>query len=201
MIAELTRHSTIYRLWQSPFAAQKFAPVARALDGKRPHSVLDIGCGPGTNAAHFRDVPYLGVDIEEAYVSSARRRFGDRFVIGDATQGLPGIGAPYDFILVNSLLHHLDDEQATVVLAQAAKLLSSGGAIHILDLELPAEQGLPRFLAQHDRGDFPRPRKEWRVLLEKTLQIEKLEPYALTAMGRPLWQMFYCRAVHSTGCD
>lgn len=143
MIAELTRNSLVYRLWQSPFAEQKFAPVARVLRTQPPRSVLDIGCGPGTNAGHFREVQYVGVDIEEAYIHSARRRFGDRFVLGDATRELPRLGAPYDFILLNSLMHHLDDGQVDAVLGHAAEVLAPGGAIHILDLELPDEQGLP----------------------------------------------------------
>ncbi len=192
MIAELTRNSLVYRLWQSPFAEQKFAPVARVLRTQRPRSVLDIGCGPGTNAGHFREVQYVGVDIEEAYIHSARRRFGDRFVLGDATHELPRSGAPYDFILLNSLMHHLDDGQVDAVLGHAAEVLAPGGAIHILDLELPDEQGLPRFLARHDRGDFPRRREAWQVLLGRSLSLEVFEPYALTVGRRPLWKMFYC---------
>jgi SAM-dependent methyltransferase len=185
--------SRVYRLWQLPFVGQKFAPVARAVPLASVRSVLDIGCGPGTNARYFRDVGYVGVDISERYVAAARRRFGDRFVAGDATESLPDSGAPYDFILANSLLHHLDDAQVESVLSRAASLLAPNGAIHILDHEIPTEPGIARFLTLHDRGNFMRPRDEWRSLLGNTLSITPFEFFPLRGAGRTLWTMFYCR--------
>ena len=72
-------------------------------------------------------------------------------------------------------------------------MLAPEGAVHILDLELPAERGIARFLATHDRGNFVRSRDAWRALLDGLLQIEKFEPYPLALAGRPLWNMFYVR--------
>ena len=54
----------------------------------------NVGCGPGTNAGQFIDVRYVGVDLNPAYIRSASRRYGDRFVVGDAAAGLPDRGAP-----------------------------------------------------------------------------------------------------------
>ena len=108
--------------------------------------------------------------------------------------GCPRAALPYDVILVNSLLHHLDDRAVTAALGSAASLLAPGGAIHILDLELPSDRGLARFLAEHDRGDHVRPRDSWLALLGGVLQIQTFEPYALRVAGKPLWNMFYVRA-------
>jgi SAM-dependent methyltransferase len=193
MIERLWERSSVYRLWQLPFERQKFAPVSRALSKLDVQSVLDVGCGPGTNASHFKDVPYVGTDLNPSYITTARRKYGDRFVVGDAARELPTTGAPYDVILVNSLLHHLDDEQVAAVLRQAVTMLAPEGAVHILDLELPAERGIARFLATHDRGNFVRSRDAWRALLDGLLRIEKFEPYPLSLAGRPLWNMFYVR--------
>lgn len=194
MIDRLLDLGVVYRLWQLPFAGQKFAPVARTLAGNAPGSVLDIGCGPGTNAGHFVDTRYVGVDLNPKYIDAARERYGDRFHVGDATKPLPADQAPYDLVLINSLLHHLDDGQVESVLTGAAALLSPQGEIQILDLELPPERSAARFLARHDRGEHPRPRPEWRALLDRTLDVHSYEPYPLTLAGVPLWRMFHCRA-------
>ena len=55
MIERLWELSSVYRLWQLPFERQKFAPVSHALSNLDVQSVLDVGCGPGTNAAYFKD--------------------------------------------------------------------------------------------------------------------------------------------------
>jgi SAM-dependent methyltransferase len=190
--------SVLYRLWQRPFANRKFAPVARAIADDPPRSVLDIGCGPGTNAAFFERSAYLGVDLNPNYVETARRRFGDRFVVADVTREVPERGAPYDFVLLNSLMHHLDDDGVEAVLTAAAGLLAADGELHILDLELPAERSAARFLALQDRGDYPRPREEWRRLIARSVEIHHFEPYPLGVGGWALWRMFYCRAGRST---
>ena len=195
MIKRLWDLSAVYRAWQLPFERQKFAPVGRFLENADVRSVLDVGCGPGTNAAQFVDTQYIGVDLNSAYIRSARRRYGDRFVVGDAAAGLPESKAPFDLILVNSLLHHLDDRAVKAVLDAAAPLLAPGGAIHVLDLELPPDRGLARWLALHDRGDHVRPRESWLELLRGALSVETFEPYPLTLLGRPLWNMFYARGV------
>ncbi len=197
MINRVLDAGLVYRLWQLPFAAQKFAPVARALAPQDPGRVLDLGCGPGTNAAHFRDAAYVGVDLNPRYVAAARRRFGDRFRVGDATEALPDDEAPYDLVLINSLLHHLDDRQVDAVLGGAAELLAPGGEVHILDLELPETPGAARFLAVHDRGDFPRPREDWSQLLARSLEIKSYEPFALRLATLRLWHMFHAVAAAS----
>jgi SAM-dependent methyltransferase len=193
VIDQLLEVSWVYRTWQLPFERQKFAPVLRENDLSKVGSVLDVGCGPGTNASYFRSTPYLGVDINPKYVKTATRRFGDRFEVGDVTHGLPDTGAPYDFVLVNSLLHHLNDEEVESVLQRAISMLSEGGAVHILDLELPDAPRLARYLALHDRGSFPRRLDDWRALLGRNLSIGRFDRYILGAQWLPLWKVFYCR--------
>lgn len=74
----------VYRTIQAPFAEAKLAPFFRGLKARSVRSVLDVGCGPGTNAAHFAHLDYTGIDINPDYIASARRRHAGRFVAGDA---------------------------------------------------------------------------------------------------------------------
>jgi SAM-dependent methyltransferase len=150
-----------------------------------------VGCGPGTNAPHFRAHDYLGVDINPAYIRDAERRFGTKFRVADVTSMRIEPGQGYDCILVNSLLHHLPDQAVDRLLGHLATLLSSDGAVHILDLVLPPHPSIARFLARHDRGDFPRPLERWRELFSAHFAPVVFEPYPLGLGGLMLWSMVY----------
>jgi SAM-dependent methyltransferase len=187
----LMETSLVYRLWQAPFANQKLAPVRGHADLRRARRVLDLACGPGTNAHYFVPSSYTGVDINRAYIERARDRHAGRFVVGDGTAPdlLPGEG--FDFILVNSFLHHLPTDVVRKTLRRVNELMSADGHVHILDLILPPDRSVARLLARADRGNYARPLAEWRELLERFFEPVLLEPFALTAAGIPLWNMFY----------
>jgi SAM-dependent methyltransferase len=184
-------HPLVYRVWQAPFEADKLKPVFRHNDLSRVSHVLDVGCGPGTNAREFRHAEYLGVDISPRYVAEARRRHGREFVVGDVTSWRPPTDARFDFILVNSLLHHLDDAGVRRVLAMLRDALSEGGHLHLLELVLPAEAGVARLLARADRGRFSRSLEHWRALCGELFEPVVFEPYVLRGFGIALWNMIY----------
>jgi SAM-dependent methyltransferase len=190
-VAHPMENTLVYRLWQAPFAERKLAPMLRHTDLSRVRRVLDVGCGPGTNARHFLARDYLGVDINPAYVRDAERRFGPRFRVADVTTMRIEPGQGYDCILLNSLLHHLSDDEVDRLLSHLASLLADAGAVHILDLVLPERPSVARFLARHDRGDFPRPLEVWRELFTRHFAPVIFEPYPLGALGVTLWSMVY----------
>ena len=185
----------VYRAWQAPFAEAKLAPLWRHNDRSSIRRVLDVGCGPGTNAPHFLEQAYLGLDINPAYIEQARRRYGGaspgvRFEVADVTRWEVRDGA-YDFILVNSFFHHVSDADAHRILGHLGGLLTPGGHIHVLDLVLPAEPSVARALARLDRGDFPRPLEAWRDLFGRHFREVVFEPYRLGIGPLALWHMVY----------
>jgi SAM-dependent methyltransferase len=183
----------VYRLWQAPFAADKLRPVVRQNDLRRARRVLDVGCGPGTNTAWFRDAEYVGIDVNPRYVAWARRRHGREFVVADIrTYAFPE-DRKFDLVLVNSFLHHVDEEEARRILGAVSRTLAPGGSAHILDLVLPEERSLARWLARHDRGRFARRLEEWRGLFGSIFDVTLFQPYTLSLLGVPLWKMVYCR--------
>jgi len=182
----------VYRAWQAPFQEQKLAPALRHNDLSAVRRVLDVGCGPGTNAPHFRGMDYLGLDINPEYVEQARARFGMRFEVADVTRWQVR-DEPFDFILVNSFFHHVGDEDSLRILAHLATLLTDDGRIHVLDLVLPPEPGAARLLARMDRGEHPRPLAAWQELLGRHFHGDVFEPYDLGVAGVPLWKMIYFR--------
>ena len=182
---------TVYRLWQGPFVGTKLRLVKKHAGHVPSRRVLDVGCGPGTNAAEYREVDYLGLDINPDYIRYANRRHGDRFRVADVrTDPVPG-DDEFDLILVNSLLHHLDDASVDAVLAKLATRLADGGHVHIVDLVLPERPWMARRLALWDRGDFPRPLDSWRALFSRHYEPEVFEPFAVPRRGPGLWTMVY----------
>src|SRR5688572_20768895 len=125
--ARLLESPWMYRLWQAPFAEQKLAPLLAHNDVSAVRRVLDVGCGPGTNARRFGSSYYLGLDINPKYIEFARARYRRDFRVADITTYDAPAGERFDLILVNSFLHHLDDEATIRVLKQAGSLLSDDG--------------------------------------------------------------------------
>jgi SAM-dependent methyltransferase len=181
----------VYRLWQAPFAEQKFAPVLANNDLQRAKRVLDVACGPGTNTHHFARSDYLGVDFNPRYIRNARKRHGREFVVADVRTYKPEIAKRFDFILVNSFLHHLDTNDVLDILLHLRSLLTEDGHVHLLELVLPEDRSVARLLARWDRGEYARQLSEWQTIFSQVFEPVIFQPYPLTAMGIILWNMVY----------
>jgi SAM-dependent methyltransferase len=175
----------------APFAEPKLRPVLTNNDLTKVGRVLDIGCGPGTNTRHFLNCDYLGIDFNEEYISSARRRFGQRFMVADVTNLVLPADQRFNFVLLNSLLHHLDDTQVRGLLKRVTDLLSKDGCVHITELVLPERSSIPRLLARLDRGHYARRLERWEDLFSEVFRPVLFKPYSVTGLGVPLWDMVY----------
>ena len=180
-----------YALWQKPQMQQKFAPVRRHNDLTAVRRILDVGCGPGTNAEFFTHADYTGIDINPAYIERARRKYGRTFIEGDVYTYQPPPDQHYDFVLLNSLLHHIDDGGVDRLLDALRKVITPGGSIHIIDLVLPDERGVPRWLALNDRGDYPRRLSAWNELFSRHFVPSHEEVFPVYLAGVESWQLIY----------
>jgi SAM-dependent methyltransferase len=189
----LLEQTRVYSLLQAPFAAKKLAPLLAQNDIFAVRRVLDVGCGPGTNTHLFAHADYLGIDINPGYIVHARRKYRRRFVVADVTSYDDPATAHYDFILINSFLHHMDTASAHKILERLRSLLSADAHMHILELVLPGDRSIAQLLARWDRGKYPRALAEWRGLFEQHLDIVVFEPYPLRVLGTTLWNMVYCK--------
>jgi SAM-dependent methyltransferase len=189
---------TVYRWWQAPFAEKKLAPLLQRQDLGAARRVLDVGCGPGTNTRHFPSADYLGIDLNADYIDYARRRFGRLFIAADVRTYKPSSDEKFDFILVNSLLHHIDDAGTNQILESLATLLTPDGHVHILDLIWPDRPGLAQTIARLDRGGFPRRIDAWETIFRAHFEPVLIEPYPLGAFGATLWNMLYFKGSRRT---
>jgi SAM-dependent methyltransferase len=190
-VVGIMEHTLAYRVWQAPFAERKLAPVLRHNDLARVRRVLDVGCGPGINTRHFDGTGYLGLDFNERYIEYARARYAREFITADVTTYRVTESERFDFVLCNSLFHHIDTPNVSRILEHLATLLTEDGHVHILDLVLPKEPSIGRLLARLDRGDFPRPLDEWRKIFTASFEPVVFEQYPVGVAGVTLWNMIY----------
>src|SRR5882724_9140523 len=163
----LLEQTVVYSLWQAPFAAEKLAPVLNHNDLGKVRRVLDVGCGPGTNTKYFANQDYLGIDINPRYIASARRKHDRNFIAADVTTYNDDHAEKFDFILVNSFLHHISDADSHRVLSRLTDWLTPDGYMHIVELTSPGDRSIAQFLADWDRGKFLRPLAKWQNLFEQ----------------------------------
>lgn len=188
----LLEHPLVYLAWQAPFIEAKLRPVFQHNDMTQVRQILDVGCGPGTNAAHFRGLDYLGLDINSKYIRRAREHYNGEFKVADVTAYT--FDRKFDFVLMNSLLHHLNDaEVERLLLAIASQALSSDGRVHIIDLVLPEQKTFAYRMARWDRGRFARKLCEWKTIFERFFTPEIFEPYFLKALGLGFCDLIYFR--------
>lgn len=201
-ISNVLDSGVVYSLWQAPFADLKMQPVLKHNRLSEWKSVLDVACGPGTNARYFRHSNYLGFDLNSNYIQLAKQRFGDQFVVGDAlTFHPPNPHSRFEHILANSFFHHLSDADTRQTLQGLSRLMAPGGQIHILDLVLPERGRLGQWLARNDRGHFARNLDSWREIFGTFFEELVFEPYILRRCGVNFWHMVYFKGRRRTEID
>jgi SAM-dependent methyltransferase len=191
MFHRLLEQPFVFNISQLLFSRQKFARILGHNDLKQVRAVLDVGCGPGTNAPRFAHAKYLGIDINERYIELARNRYHRDFLVADVTTSEAIPAGSYDFILVNSFLHHIDTSDAQRVLSRASKFLTLDGHLHSVELVLPENAGIARWLALHDRGKFPRSLSTWREIFADKLETVIFEPFSIRHLGQTIMELVY----------
>lgn len=137
----------------------------------RPESgdrILDVGCGTGSLLDHLPwDIEYVGYDLNERYIASARERYGDRGRFLQACVGdpLPLDPGTFDLVVAKAILHHLDDDEADELLRSTHRQLRPGGALVTVDPVFHEGQSwLARALISRDRGRNVRTPEGYRSL-------------------------------------
>jgi len=136
MILDETRPDPIDlldRIAASPAGAATKRDLLAALDLRPGHTVLDLGCGPGTDLATLANAvtesgTVIGIDRNPTMLEEARRRLAARPNVriqeGDA-HDLPFNDHTADRVRVDRMLHQVDDPAR--VLTEMRRVLRPGG--------------------------------------------------------------------------
>lgn len=123
-----------YDDWRDRSAIQhhltRFADMLRAY-GLSALPVIDVGCGPGFDAAVFRQsgLRAIGLDLSLAMMNAGRPEFGGDYILADMRQ-LPlasGVGG----LWVGASLLHLPRDEVPAVLRGFASTLTAGGLLYL----------------------------------------------------------------------
>jgi predicted O-methyltransferase YrrM len=144
--------------------------LVRTVTERRPHRVLDIGCGAGLHLAAMLeaapDATGIGVDVDPGAAAVARRTLSERGLADRAAveeidirqalaAGRPGVLADgIDLALLANVIYVLPVDERVELLRAVAGLLAPGGALVVittvvgpqlfsrhLDLVLRAQEG------------------------------------------------------------
>ncbi len=150
--------ASIYNLVQNILGAEAFRAIY-VKDYIKPKSgdrVLDIGCGTSEILKHLDpSIVYVGCDMSIDYIGYSRSKYGNRGEFHNKNASdLEGLAdSKFDIVLVNGLLHHLDDSEVIELLRYAKRNLVQGGRLSTFDPCLVESQNwLARFLINRDRG-------------------------------------------------
>lgn len=167
----LLRHPEIYQLFKiavGGFSAEA-SLVHQYLAPQPGQRVIDIGCGTGDILSALPDgVRYDGFDIDRMYIDFANQRFGRRakFHCRLFDQDAAGEFGPADIVMMNGVLHHMDDDSARVTLSSIERVLKIGGTLFTLDgVYLPGQSHIAKWFLDNDRGKFVRNEAAYRSLL------------------------------------
>jgi len=183
-----------YSLWSAPINRSKVAAIKQMLMRcGSENKILDVGCGPGTNAGVFSGWDYVGIDLNPRYIENAKAKYADkRFFCGDATS-MDLEGEKFPVILINSLMHHLNDAECRQLLDGVKPILAENGSIIVQEpLVPPKNQRLMRFLMAQDRGDHFRKLEVWKAMFDQNgFAIAADDFYQIKFAGLMTgWQMY-----------
>jgi len=136
---------------------------------------LDLGCGPGTSTAFFRQEDYIGIDISPDYLAFAQDRFPNHEFINDDFLNWHNCNLrtfrPHEveLIFAMGLFHHLPDDMCKTFFSHAFRILPDNGRMVTMDGCTHKEQWpLAKFVVQQDRGRYVRDAEHLRKLAEST---------------------------------
>lgn len=144
--------------------------VSEHLGSTQGQRVLDVGCGFADLRQCLDADEYVGVESDDAFVQAGARylRPNDRLVNGDARR-LSELGlGEFDVVVALGFLHHLNDDDALVLLQSLRSvLLPTGRFFAIEPLRGPGQSVVERALYALDRGDYIRDEAAYLQLVQK----------------------------------
>jgi acylphosphatase len=93
--------------------------------------VVDLGCGPGNDAALLADLGLgvVGLDLTRAMLEVARGGGRMRALIEGDSRRQPFVAESFDGVWASASLLHLPKAQVSLALAEARRVLKAGGAL------------------------------------------------------------------------
>lgn len=151
---------------------RRYAAIIKLQSGMK---ILDIGCGTADIIDHLPPgVDYHGYDLQPEYIDYAAKKYKGRgkFYCQDVESLEVQGSETFDVVMVNDIVHHLGDDNATRVFRIAHSCLKKGGFLCTIDIiKIENQSWLARYIMSKDRGQNVRTREEYLKLLKPNYEI------------------------------
>jgi SAM-dependent methyltransferase len=173
--------------------SQNVAALLRHLRGTPPHTILDLGCGPGRDLKTFTELGHtaIGVDGATQFVDMARAHSGCE-VWQQNLLSLDLPAARFDGVFANAVLFHVPSAHLPRVLQALHTTLKRGGVLFSSNPRGHGQEGW-----QGDRYGVYHDLASWRRFLNAA-GFEELEHYYRPA-GLPIEQQPWLASVWRKG--
>lgn len=107
--------------------------------------VLDFGSGLGYYSNFFDQNYYYGVEPNKNYYKISKKNYPNKnfFNLNFAKENPPNLFPKFQLILINGVIHHINDNDCDIIMPKLKKLLSNNG--HMLVREPLPPQSLLKF--------------------------------------------------------
>ena len=156
---DLAEHGALIARLSQGFEPLVMDELTRAVIGRRPRRVLDIGCGSGLElAAMLEAAPAahgVGVDVDSAAVDLAERTLYERGLSGRAsivradvrepsTRVSGPLSEPFDLAVLANVIYYLPMAERVPLLRDVAGRLAPGGLLFLV-----STVATPQFFSRH----------------------------------------------------
>jgi SAM-dependent methyltransferase len=164
------RNPRLYDFWQWLVGANNIDKyfVENFIKPERNLEVLDIGAGTSEIAKYLKVCNYIGIEPNPRYVSEALEANSPgvhKAIVGDV-ESVRSLHLKFDRILLQKVLHHVDEETAHRMLYESSRVLGPDGILLTVDTCIyPGQNLIAKFWAKMDRGGMVRRPNEYEDLV------------------------------------
>lgn len=162
----------------SDFRRELYERFRTVLRREQRSRLLDVGAGPGTDTANWREDGFPAIGVDLAFGHAARMRERDVPAAVASLHHLPFASASFDSLWTMSTFVHVPDASLDTALAELVRVVAPGAPLGIgtwggLDFE-----GVPEFGEHRPYRFFAlRSHDRWRRALETHGEVEELLTY------------------------
>ena len=192
MYGKLLEGPLFYNLWSSIHFHPRYKAIQQVINTHHYPHILDLGCGTGLLKRYHPNCHYVGIDTNIRYIEYAKKNLTGTFIVGDILELKKYVDSnTFDFIILNGVLHHLDDSCVANLLKSLDSIMSRSGKIIIIDHIYKNDLNLiNKILLKFDRGTFSRQVAEYYNLFRQFTMVSftqffiKAGPLVLWTQGR-----------------
>ena len=182
IIQLLLKNSYIFKVQQRMNNYDVLANEFKNYLNNKNKNILEIGCSTGNLARAIIDMngnSYCGIDISKKYIERAKKNSPKgKFMQMDAGK-LEFKNELFDIVMINSVLHHIDDNLGKNCLKEAYRVLKNDGKVLITEPFIDHNSFVSTILCKLDRGKYIRNPEEYKIFF-KDFKIERLRFFKYT---------------------